>query len=848
MEKEEVRTDYWDKKESEVFDLLKTSERGLTEKEVELRRKEYGLNEIKRKRSTILIFLRQFKSLLIWLLIITSIASIFFGEVISGIIIIVLVLLASLFSFLQEFRAEKTVEDLNKKISYKTIVIRDNEKKEIDVKYLVPGDIVVLNIGDKIPADLRLIESKNLEVDESILTGESLSVHKISTPIKKAGKIQDFKNYVFSGTIIANGEALGVVIAIGVESQIGKISKESSGERPQVEFQKGIKKFVTFLIYVVLVMTVIIFFANFLFRHDFIDSLLFALAIAIGIAPELLPVIITLGLARGAKNMAKKEVIVKRLVSIEDFGNMDILCTDKTGTLTEGDIHLYDHIDFEGKINEDILLYGTLCNSASIHGKKISGNQIDAAILQHEEGRIKEIAKTYTKIDEIPFDYIRKRMSVIVKHGNEQILISKGTPRLIFRACSKIYIKGRTTAISPYLKKIDEKYVKLSEQGLRVIAVAYKKVKKKNYNKNDEKELIFLGFLTFSDPPKKTIKDSLEKLKLLGIDFKILTGDNEIITQKIANEVGVPIKKIVLGNEIEKYSDEELRKIVDVANIFCRLDPLQKQRIIKALKDNGHDVGYMGDGVNDIAALHEADVGISVDSAVDVAKDASDIILMKKSLGILAEGIIEGRKIFSNSMKYIMIDVSSDFGNMLSMSAASFFLPFLPMLPQQVLFNDLIYDVSQTTVSNDNVDQEYLKKPKKFNLDLIRKYMLWFGPLSSIYDFITFAVLIYFFKANEITFQTGWFLESISTQILVFFVIRTRRSPFWKSKPGKGVMISCIGAVLFALIIPFTPLGTVFGFTDTLPSLFFVFLVAVIIAYLSLAEVGKRLFFKKYEI
>lgn len=840
--------DYWNKKEGEVFELLKTSGSGLTENETESRRKEYGLNEIKRKKSTLLIFLRQFKSPLIWLLIVTSIVSMFFGEIISAIIILVIISLTSLFSFIQEFRAEKTAEDLNKKISYKTIVIRDNEKKEIDVKYLVPGDIVVLNIGDKVPADIRIIESKNLEVDESILTGESLPVHKISTPVKNAGKIQDFKNYVFAGTIIANGEVLGVVISIGEESQIGKLSKEATNERPQVEFQKGIKKFVNFLVYIVLTATIIIFLANFLLKHNILDSLLFALAIAIGIAPELLPVIITIGLARGARVMSKKEVIVKRLVSIEDFGNMDVLCTDKTGTLTEGDIHLYDHIDFEGKINEDVLLYGVLCNSANIHGKKITGNPIDAAILRHEEGRIKEIAKTYTKIDEIPFDYTRKRMSVIVKHGNEQILISKGTPRLMFRACSKIYINERITGISHYLKKIDEKFVKLSEQGLRIIAVAYKKGKKKNYSKNDEKELIFLGFLTFSDPPKKTIRESLEKLKLLNIDFKILTGDNEIITQKIANDVGVPIKKIILGNEMDKYNDKELRKIVDEANIFCRLSPIQKQRIVRALKDNGHDVGYMGDGVNDIAALHEADVGISVEFAVDVAKDASDIILMRKSLSILAEGVVEGRKIFSNSMKYIMIGVSSDFGNMLSMSTASFFLPFLPMLPQQVLLNDLVYDVSQSTVPNDNVDSEYLKKPKKFNLNLIRKYMIWFGPLSSVYDFITFAILLSFFKANQITFQTGWFLESISTQILVFFVIRTRRSPFWKSMPGKGVLISCIGSVLFALIIPFTPLGNVFGFTNTLPSLFFIFLIVVIVAYLFFAEIGKRLFFKKYEI
>lgn len=839
---------YWSGQRGEVLEKLQSSEKGLSNREAEDRLKKYGFNEIKRKKSVLFIFLRQFKSPLIWLLIITSIISAFFGEIVSAVIILAIIFMTSLFSFIQEFRAEKTVEDLNKKISHKAIVIREGEKKEIDVKYLVPGDIIVLNIGDKVSADLRILESKNLEVDEAILTGESISVHKVSAPVKNAERIQDFKNYVFAGTIIANGDGLGIVIATGEESEIGKLSKKAVEERPQVEFQKGIKKFVNLLIYIVVIATVIILLANFLFKHNFLDSLLFALAIAIGIAPELLPVIITIGLARGARVMGKKEVIVKRLVSIEDFGNMDVLCTDKTGTLTEGNIQLYDYIDFNGKKNEDTLLYGVLCNFANMHGKKFFGNPIDVAILQHEDKKITEKVKTYEKIDEIPFDYSRKRMSVVVKHGNEQLIISKGAPRLMLKICSKVCINGRITGISAHSKKIEEKYTKLSEEGLRVIAVAYKKGKKKNYNKNDEKEMIFLGFLTFLDPPKKTMKESLEKLKLLNIDFKILTGDNEIVTQKIANDVGVEIKKIVLGNEMEKYSDKELKKIVNEANIFCRLDPLQKQRIIKALKDNGHDVGYMGDGVNDIAALHEADVGISVDSAVDVAKDASDIILMRKSLNILAEGVIEGRKIFSNSMKYIMIGVSSDFGNMISMSVASFFLPFLPLLPSQVLLNDLLYDVSQMTVSSDNVDIEYLKKPKKFNLDLIKKYMLWFGPIGSLYDLIMLAILILVFKANEITFQTGWFIESISTQTLVFFVIRTRRSPFWKSKPGKGVMISCIGIVALAVAIPFTPLGEIFGFTNTLPSLFFIFLIGVIATYLLVAEIGKRLFFKKYDI
>ena len=771
----------------------------------------------------------------------------FFGEIIGGVIILILIFLSALVTFVQEYCSEKIVEDLNKKISHKTIVVRDGEKIEIDVKNLVPGDIVDLDIGSKVPADLRLIESENLEINESILTGESLPVHKISDALKKTDAIKNYKNYAFAGTIVSNGHALGVVLSIGNQTRLGRLSKTVTQEKPQIEFQKGINKFVNFLIKVVLVLAVIIFAANAILRQNILDSLLFALAVAIGIAPELLPVILTVSMSLGAKNMAKKEVIVKRLVSIEDFGNMDILCTDKTGTITEGNIELHNYFDLSNKMNEDILRYSVLCNSAISHGKKISGNAIDAAILRYAGDKVVSELESYSKIEEIPFDYERKRMSVAVKHGKENLFITKGAVFPILNACSKINLNGRISGIANYRKRIGKKFFDLSNEGLRVIAVAYKNSSKTSYSKNDEKELIFLGFVTLSDPPKKAAKEAIEKLKLLNVDFKILTGDNEIITEKIAQEVGINITKIVIGKQIDKLNDKKLGEVVEGANIFCRLTPEQKQRVIKALKSRGHDVGYLGDGVNDIAALYEADVGISVDSAVDVAKDASDIILLKKSLGTLAEGVLEGRKIFGNSIKYILMGVSSDFGNMLSMSISSFFLPFLPMLPPQVLLNDMLYDFSQFPISSDNVDVEYMKKPKKFDLSLIRKFMLWFGPISSIYDFITFGVLIFLFKVSETTFRTGWFIESIATQTLVVFVIRTRRSPFWKSKPGKGILISCLSIVAIALIIPYTPLGTIFQLPP-LPAWYFAFLIVAVVTYLLLVEVGKKIFFKKYEI
>ena len=839
--------DFWSKKETDVLKELETSKEGLSYREVELRKNKYGSNLLKKRGYFFPLLFRQFKSPLIWLLIITSIVSMFFGEQTNAIIILVLIFLVSLVSFIQEYRSEKTVEDLNKKISYKTIVLRNNTKEEIDVKDLVPGDIVLLNIGSKVPADIRLIETKNLEINESVLTGESIPATKNSFPIKLKGhKLQGMSNYAFAGSIVSNGEALGVVIAIGEETELGKISKEISYERPQTEFQKDIKKFVNFLIIVISIMAIVIFAVNAIFRNNILDSLLFSLAVAIGIAPEMLPVILTIGLSKGAKIMAKKEVIVKRLVSIEDLGNIDILCTDKTGTLTEGNISLHNHFDLNEKLNEDILIYGLVCNSAVSHDHKIVGNPIDVAIINHASEKTKLIAQAYEKIDEIPFDYTRKRMSVIVKENNKQILITKGATHSVLKICSKISIDGKIMDISRYKIKIEKEFIKLSNEGLRVIAVAYKEDNREKYEEKDERDLIFSGFITFSDPLKKDIKKSVERLERLGIDFKILTGDNEIITKRIAEEAGIPIKNIVIGDEIDKLKDDKLKKIVEKANIFCRLTPLQKERIIRILKQNGHDVGYMGDGINDAAALHEADVGISVDSAVDIAKDSSDIILLRKNLDILANGVIEGRKIFSNSMKYILMGTSSDFGNMLSMSVSSFFLPFLPMLPSQVLLNDLMYDVSQTTISSDNVDEEYIKKPKKFNLKAIKKYMLFFGPISSLYDFMTFGIMLFFFHSSAMMFRTGWFIESIATQTLVVFIIRTRK-PFYKSAPGKWVVFSCIGIVALALLIPFTPLGKLFELT-TLPILFFVFLGVMIITYLLLAELAKRIFFKKLDI
>lgn len=847
---QKLKEDFYLKNEFEVLDELESSKDGLKESEVKLRLNRYGHNVLRKKRFRgLFIFLRQFRSPLIWILIGTAIVSMFLGQITSSIIILLMILLGSLLSFYNEYKSEKIVENLNNKIARRTIVLRNGKKSEVYVNELVPGDIVYLNIGSIVPADLRLIDARNLEINESILTGESEAVRKDSSQIKdKISKIQDFRNYAFMGTIVSSGEGIGVVIRTGNETEFGKISKESIAEKPETEFQKGLAKFGGVLLKVILLLTIGIFLINSFLKHDILNSLLFALAIAVGLTPELLPAVLSVSLSRGAREMAKKEVIVKRLISIEDFGNMDVLCTDKTGTLTEGNLSLIEHLDLENKASEKVLLYGLLCNSTIAHNKKLVGNPIDIAIWKHSKESFKNEISKYEKIDEIPFDYERKMMSVVIKNNDKNILITKGAPQSVLKLCKRAFVKGRESSISFYYKKIEERFKELSKEGFRVIAVAYKEIEdKKNYSVKDEKEMVFLGFISFLDPPKKTFKEHIDKLEALNIKFKILTGDNEMVTKKIAEEVDIPISRIVLAEEIDRLNDKELSKVVEEANAFCRLTPLQKLRIIRALKKNGHDVGYMGDGVNDVPALHEADVAISVNDAVDVAKEASDIILMRKSIGSLIDGVMEGRKVFNNTMKYILMGTSSNFGNMFSAAGASVFLPFLPMLPMQILLVNVLYDFSQITICTDNVDEENLKKPKRMKIELVQKYMLIIGPISSVYDFLTYFVMLFVFKAGQALFRTGWFIESMMTEILVTFVIRTKRTPFYKSKPGKWVVLSAVLVLLITLIIPFSPIAGVLGFEKP-PLKYFLILIVMVLTYLGLVEVVKNWFFKKYDI
>ncbi|MBI3366184.1 magnesium-translocating P-type ATPase, partial [Candidatus Roizmanbacteria bacterium] len=617
----------------------------------------------------------------------------------------------------------------------------------------------------------------------------------------------------------------------------GKIAESVVSIRPITDFQKGLMNFGNLIIKVVVFMTIAIFITNALLGHRVIDSLLFSLAIAVGLTPELLPVIVTISLSHGAGKLAKKHAVAKQLISIENLGNMDILCTDKTGTLTEGKIDVIDYLGHDGNRSEDILKLSLLCNSALIH-HKVVGNAIDVALWEYALKNKVDINKKVRKRSEASFDYNRKAMYCIVENEKELLLIVKGAPDSILAFCDKSIDKDT----------LHHKFISLNKRGLRVIVLATRRISGKNsYSWDDVKDLTFDGYVTFQDVPKQTAKEALFQLSNLGVQTKIITGDNEVITAYVCNEVGIDTKHVLLGSNMENLSDRELSQKVDETNIFARVNPQQKLRIIQALQKNKHDVGYMGDGINDIPALHSADVGISVNSAVDVAKDAATIVLLRKSLDVIADGIIEGRKTFNNTIKYILMATSSNFGNMFSAAGGSFFLPFLPMTPAQILLTNGLYDISQTGIPSDNVDPESLLKPRHWNIDFIKKYMLFFGPLSSIFDFITFGILLFVFHARGALFQTGWFIESIATQILVVFVIRTSRTPFFLSKPSVQLLATCLILTAVGLFLPFTTVAKALGFVSPPPE-YFLILILIIVTYLILIEIIKNLFLKRFSL
>ena len=772
------------------------------------------------------ILTHQLQNPLLYILLTTTALSFFLGESTNSLIIFIMMFLSVALGFGNEYAAEKTISDLLKKISLTAIIVRHGKKIEIPVRDVEIGDLVLLSTGSIVPADLRLTESFNLETNEAVLTGESLPVAK------------NVDGPALMGTVIVSGHGSGVVTAIGLHTKFGQISADLSSTRPETEFQKGINKFSSLLVKVIVIMCALIFIVNFFLGHPPIDSLLFSLAIAISITPELFPVIVTVSLARGSRKLAKKHLITKQLVAIEDLGNMDILCTDKTGTLTEGQISLNNYFDGNNHPDPHVLEIGLLCNGSNFHDK-INLNNIDTAIWEYATKNKFHFSKSYKKLLTSPFDFDFQAMFTVVKKSLSLFFLLKGSPEKVVSLCR----------LSKAAKdKILTQFHLLSSQGIRVIAVAEKRIAaKKDYSFTDAKSLKFVGFLSFSDIPKPRITQHLELMEKLDVTIKVITGDNEMVTQHICEKVGLPVHSFLLGPNIEKMTDEELSQKAISTDFFARVTPDQKVRIIRALQSTGHTVGFLGDGINDAPALHQADVGLSVNTAVDVAKDAASIVLLNKDLSVITNGIVEGRRIFANIIKYVLMGTSSDFGNSISAAAASFFLPFLPMTASQILLTDLLYDISQLSIPSDNTDPENLQRPEKWNIGMIKRYVYLFGPVSAIFDFATFGTMLYVFHANVAMFQTGWFVESLITEILVIFIIRTRRVPFFTSRPSWILTASCLSVVIIGLTIVFSPLGAFFGFTS-LPSLYFLILLLFVAAYLIIVESLKRFSRAKLQI
>ena len=828
---------------SDLLDHLSSSLSGLSSEEAERRLKIFGYNEVarRRKRSLIADLLYHFGNPLIIILLIAGLISYFLGEHKSAIIVFSIVVMSTLLDFYQEHKAERAAEMLRELVAVKATVIRDGVKRDVKMSEIVPGDIILLSAGDVVPADARVISAKDLFVDQSALTGESFPVEKTPTPLKSANvPVTEWSNYLFMGTSIVSGSAMALVVRTGTQTEYGRIARVLAARGPETEFQRGLRRFSYMVMQATLLLVLFVFLMNAFYNRNTIESLLFAVSLAVGLTPELLPMIVSINLSKGAVNMAKAKVIIKRLASIHNFGSMDVLCTDKTGTLTENKIKLIFHVDIEGKDSDKVLLYSYL-NSYYQTGLK---SPLDEAVLAYRSINVDD----YKKVDEIPFDFVRKRLSIVVECEGERIMITKGAPEEILKVCSLCELNEVIYDLTEdFRRRIERKYLELSYEGYRVLGVAYKRLReyKPAYSLNDENEMVFLGFVGFLDPPKETAREAIKLLKEAGVELKIITGDNELVTRRVCEQLDFEVRGILLGNEIEQMHDDALARAVEEANVFCRVTPAQKNRIISALRANGHVVGFLGDGINDVPSLKNADVGISVDNAVDIAKETADIILLENDLRVLHKGVLEGRKTFGNIMKYVMMAISSNFGNMFSVAGGSLFLPFLPMLPTQILLNNLLYDLTQTAISADEVDQEYLEKPKRLDVFFISRFMLVFGPISSIFDFLTYFIMLLAFRAKEPLFQTAWFLESLLTQTLVVFAIRTKKSPFYRSRPSKTLIFTSASIIIFALILPYTWLGDIFKFVRP-PFEFYLVLAAIIGAYLALVEAAKRWFYKRY--
>lgn len=818
---------------------------GLSEYEAKKRLAKYGPNILSGKKefNIFIEFFSHFLNPLILILLFAAGISFFMGQVTDTIIIVMMIFLGVLLDFFQEYSADRSLKKLLETVRTTTLVIRNGKKIEIPVSHVVIGDVILLSSGDMVPADAKIIELNNFFVNQAALTGESFPEEKIISDSNIESDLiteKHNRNIVFRGTNVVSGSCTAVVFKTGKETEIGKIASALTLTFAKSDFEKGITNFGFFLMRIIFVLVIFTFFINAFLKHDYLMSFMFALTIAVGVTPELLPMILSITMAAGVKRMSQNGVIVKKFSSIPNFGSMNILCIDKTGTLTENIITIVRYVDYSGKDKELVLLLAYL-NSFFQTGIK---NPLDEAIVSYKKMNVND----YEKVDEIPYDFYRKRISVVVKYNNKNILVTKGAPEEVLNCCSLYQDDEKILEFNLDIKKETLNiFQKFSEQGFRVLSVASKEIDiREGYSPKDEIDMIFQGFILLLDPAKKDVKEVVKQLKDLGVESKIITGDNELVTKKICRDVGLDVKGIMLGLELAKFTDVALSVKAQNITIFARCSPIEKERIICALRANNNVVGYLGDGINDAPALKTADVGISVNNAVDIAKESADIVLMHKSLWDLKKGIIEGRKTFSNTMKYLMISLSSNFGNMFSAAAAVLFLPFLPILPIQILLNNLIYDFSQVTIPFDNVDNEWIQKPKRWNLAFVKKFMVTFGLVSSLFDFVTFFFLLHVLKASSTVFQTAWYMESLATQILVILVIRTKKLPILNSRPSLILILNSFVCVAIGWIIPYTFIGKKFQF-EPLSLNTILNLMVIIFIYLIIVEITKRIFYKKID-
>ena len=831
---------FWSKTKEEIFNLLGTKDSGLTTSEASDRIKKYGENKItkSKKSKPFDVFIKQFKSPITLILLFATVISISLRDYTDSIIILSIVLISGFLGFFQEYNAGNAVNKLMDIVKVKADVIRDGQIVQIPTEELVPGDIVKLHTGDIIPGDCLILESNGLSVDESTLTGETFPVEKNTNTLEEATSLSTRINSLWMGTHVVGGEGTALIVNTGLNTEFGEISGRLEEAIPLTDFEIGVRKFGTLLMELTVLMLLGIFAVNLVLKKPVFDSFLFSLALAVGLTPQLLPAIISVNLSTGAKKMAEKKVIVKKLSSIENFGSMDTLCTDKTGTITTGIIKLHEITDYKGNNIEELNLYAYL-NASFQSGYE---NPIDDAIMKDKAMDV----SSYKKISEIPYNFKDKTISVIVDDSaNKPLLIMKGALENVLSKCTTVKSNGDILPLNDSIEEIRSKYSDLGQGGYRVLGLAISDSPKKTGDDYVNEELTFLGFIILNDPLKEDSKSTIDEIRKLGVDMKIITGDNRYVAKSVAESLGLNSDTILTGGEISRLNDEALIVRVKDVSLFAEIEPNQKDRIITSLQKGGSVVGYMGDGINDATAIKSADVGISVNTAADVAKAAADIVLLENNLQVLIAGVLEGRKTFLNTMKYVHMATSANFGNMFSMAGASTFLPFLPLLPTQVLLTNLVTDFPEMQIANDNVEETQLEKPRKWDINFIKKYMITFGLLSSIFDYLTFGVLIFVFKASESLFQTGWFTESVISAASMVLILRTEDSIF-KSKPAKGLLIATMLSIAFTLALPYTPLGSILKLVP-LPPTMILTLGLLVVVYLTLGEILKINFYKKHK-